>query len=353
LFFALTLLSSLFLTQCATVPKKSDALERAQTAYSKAQSNPDVNTYAPVILYEASEALQKAEQAKNAEEMDHFAYIAEMKSRIATLSAESRAAQNERERLSDERNRILMSIRERETEKARSEAELARIEAEKRARESEARALEIQRAKSEAEALARQAEKARKEAEALAQQAEKSRKEAEAKALELEQAKKEAEAKALELEQAKSEAEAALEKKRQLESEIAELKAMKTERGIVLTLGDILFESGKAALMPGAMATIDQLVEFLQKYPNRNIIIEGHTDSVGSENFNLGLSQKRADAVREPLISKGIAAERITTKGYGEQYPVASNATPAGRQQNRRVEIIILDEGVSAEKMLR
>ena len=101
------------------------------------------------------------------------------------------------------------------------------------------------------------------------------------------------------------------------------------------------------------MHSIDILADFLRKYPKRNVLIEGFTDSTGTETYNLGLSQQRADAVRDSLRARGIATERITTQGYGKQFPVASNKTPAGRQQNRRVEIIILDEGVSAEKMMR
>jgi outer membrane protein OmpA-like peptidoglycan-associated protein len=101
--------------------------------------------------------------------------------------------------------------------------------------------------------------------------------------------------------------------------------------------------------MPGAVNTIDKLVKFLEKYQNRNVLIEGHTDSVGSETYNLGLSHRRADAVRAALISKGISENRITAKGYGESRPVASNTTAAGRQQNRRVEIVILGEGISGE----
>jgi len=357
----------LLLTQCATVPEKNEALERARAAYSKAQKNSAVNTYSPVALYDASKSLELAEKAKSPEDIQHFSYLAEKQSQIAELLAEKKTFELEKEKLSAERTMMLMQVREREAEKARSEAEKARGEAVAAREIAEKRALEIQKAKEEAEALARQAEKARKEAEAKTLEIQKAKTQAEARALELEKAKKEAEARTLELEQARKESdmrameiakareetEAALAQRKQLESEIETLKAKKTERGLVLTLGDILFESGKAALMPGATMTIDQLVEFLKKYPNRNIIIEGHTDSIGSDTFNLGLSQERAKAVQAPLIAKGIAAERITTKGYGEKYPIASNANPAGRQQNRRVEIIILDEGVGPEKMIR
>jgi outer membrane protein OmpA-like peptidoglycan-associated protein len=118
-------------------------------------------------------------------------------------------------------------------------------------------------------------------------------------------------------------------------------------------LGDVLFEFDRAELLPGAYRTIDKLVAFLKKYPNRNVLIEGHTDSIGTADYNLDLSQRRADAVRIALVEGNIRMSRINTKGYGKSYPVASNTTEAGRQRNRRVEIIILDEEVRGETMLR
>jgi outer membrane protein OmpA-like peptidoglycan-associated protein len=139
----------------------------------------------------------------------------------------------------------------------------------------------------------------------------------------------------------------------QLMRELSDLKAEQTERGIVLTIGDVLFATGKFELSPQAMRSVDKLAEFLQKNPNRNVLIEGHTDSVGNDPFNLTLSQKRADSVKETLVSKGIAEERITPKGYGKKYPTASNDTAAGKQENRRVEVIILNEGVKPEAQFR
>jgi outer membrane protein OmpA-like peptidoglycan-associated protein len=131
---------------------------------------------------------------------------------------------------------------------------------------------------------------------------------------------------------------------KKLEQELAELKAKKTDRGFVLTLGDVLFATGKADLMSGAQRTIDQLAGFLNNYPNKKVSVEGHTDTVGSEDYNITLSQRRADSVRSAIMARGISADRISAKGLGELYPVASNDTPAGRQQNRRVEILILPD---------
>ncbi len=125
-----------------------------------------------------------------------------------------------------------------------------------------------------------------------------------------------------------------------LEQELAELKAKKTERGYVVTLSDILFATNRAELMPGAQRNIDQVVAFLNKHPEIRVMAEGHTDSVGSAEYNLILSKARADAVRSTIIARGISPERVTAVGRGEVSPVASNNTSAGRQQNRRVELV-------------
>ena len=119
-----------------------------------------------------------------------------------------------------------------------------------------------------------------------------------------------------------------------------ELNARQTERGMVVTLGDVLFETGKADLRSGARTNLDKLAQFLREYEDRTIRIEGHTDSTGSDAINRRLSQQRADSVRDYLVSSGINGSRITAVGRSKDYPVADNSTAAGRQQNRRVEII-------------
>ena len=140
---------------------------------------------------------------------------------------------------------------------------------------------------------------------------------------------------------ATSQAQAATSQVQQLQRELAALQAKQTDRGLVLTLGDVLFETGKADLRPGALRNLYPLVTFLQKYPERRVLIEGHTDSVGSEAYNLELSERRADAVRDFLLQNGVKAAQLTARGYGKASPVASNDTAEGRQQNRRVELII------------
>jgi len=139
-----------------------------------------------------------------------------------------------------------------------------------------------------------------------------------------------------------------------LEQELAELKARETERGVVMTLQeDVLFEYDKADLKPGAMRNLYPLVTFLRNHPTRTLLIEGHTDSTGSDSYNADLSRRRAEAVRYFLVQNGISPERIVAQGYGEAYPVTSNDNEAGRQQNRRVEIVISHEGQRVAERLR
>jgi len=149
----------------------------------------------------------------------------------------------------------------------------------------------------------------------------------------------------------KAKLEAELSKKKL--QELQELNAKQTNRGLVLTLGDVLFESGKSNLLSGAMRTIDKLVTFLLDNPKRMVLIEGHTADVGTPTFNLDLSLRRALAVQEALISKDIISQRLFIKGYGDAYPVASNSEASGRQRNRRVEIVILEEGVDPSSMAK
>ena len=126
-----------------------------------------------------------------------------------------------------------------------------------------------------------------------------------------------------------------------LQIEIDALKAKPTDRGLVLTLGDVLFDTGKADLNPGASRNLDQLVQFLTDHPERRVEIDGYTDSVGTDSFNLDLSQRRADTVKSVLVHRGIDSARIVSRGYGKEFGVASNADSGGRQLNRRVEIVI------------
>jgi outer membrane protein OmpA-like peptidoglycan-associated protein len=136
-------------------------------------------------------------------------------------------------------------------------------------------------------------------------------------------------------------------KSQELAAALAELQASKTDRGLVVTLGDVLFTTGRADLKSGSRQTLDKLTAFLNSYPKRNVQIDGFTDNVGGDDYNQSLSERRADSVRDALTHMGIANDRILTRGRGKSSPVGDNDTAAGRQQNRRVEVLILDEGAA------
>jgi len=127
----------------------------------------------------------------------------------------------------------------------------------------------------------------------------------------------------------------------ELQRQIDVLQAKPTDRGLVLTLGDVLFTTGRADLKPGATGNLDKLVAFLGKYPDRSVAIQGYTDSVGTEDFNQRLSERRADSVKSYLTGQGIGSTRLSALGKGRSDSVADNDSAAGRQQNRRVEVII------------
>lgn len=154
---------------------------------------------------------------------------------------------------------------------------------------------------------------------------------------------REAQRRAMQAQEAQQLAEQERQRAMSLEQELAELKAKPTPRGMVVTLGDVLFDTGKSTLKPGAYPTIQRVAEALKSEPDRRVTIEGHTDSVGSDEMNQVLSQRRAEAVQTALLERGVSTQQITALGKGEGFPIASNDDAGGRQQNRRVELIFAD----------
>jgi len=301
---------------CASEQKRAAQaqMERARTAYQRAQTDPTVQTYAPLRLIDAERALRAAEGTTDVDDRLHLGYIAEKKAEIATVTGATGKTDQGMQQLGKEVSDTLLQKRDRElkalragTQRSDPDADRVRRAAETRTREAEAQARD-------SEAKAREAEQARRQAAATEQ--------------------------ARAAEQAKTAA---------LANELANLKAQQTGRGLVLTVGDVLFAIGKAEVSSGGQRSIDKLADFLKAYPKRNVLIEGHTDNIGDQDFNIKLSQQRADTVRNELVSKGVAPQRIRTKGYGAKFPVVDNDTTGGRQQNRRVEVVILEEGASAE----
>jgi len=305
-------LSLIFLLAVGCGPSKmaKDQLEKARKTYSQAKADPNVGSLAPTYMADAEKTVRMAEEAGSSADMMHLGYLAEKKTRIAMAFAEGKMAERETQKLNAETSELIMRKqeldrqRELEKQKALTEAERARLAAQT---EAERAAMAM-----------RDAEQARLAALTEAERA------------------------------AMAKADAA-----QLMKELSDLQAKQTERGIVLTIGDVLFAFGKADLSPKADRNVDKLADFLKKYPNRNVLIEGHTDSIGSDEYNLNLSRKRAGAVSDKLVGIGVDPGRVTTVGYGEKYPAVANDSEANRALNRRVEVIILNEGVKAETQMR
>jgi len=136
-----------------------------------------------------------------------------------------------------------------------------------------------------------------------------------------------------------------------LETQLKALSAKQTDRGVVVTLEDVLFDSNRAELRSSGPRDMAKLVDFFERYPKRTALIEGFTDNQGSSSANLGLLLRRGGAVRHALIDQGVFAGRLDTRGYGDAYPVSTNSTEAGRQMNRRVEIVLSgDDGTVAAR---
>ena len=272
------------LAACSTTPERIPELERARAAVQQLEREPKVQQAASETLGKARAALIRAETALDEGEpmalVTHEAYVARRQAEIGMqLTSEADAVESLRE-AERRRNELRLEARTVEAEQAKMLAQRRAAEAERNAREA---------------ALSR------------------------------------------------SVAEAALDEADRLAGELKEMEAEQTERGVVLTLSDVLFDTGEADLRQGAMRAIDRLVEYMESNPKRELLIEGHTDSRGSEAYNRQLAADRAAAVAEALVQRGIARSRLRTVGLGEAYPVASNESSAGRQENRRVEIVVSD----------
>lgn len=159
----------------------------------------------------------------------------------------------------------------------------------------------------------------------------------------LESRTQEAEAAKAAAAQQAQQANAAREEAEAAQRQLADLQAKQTERGMVLTLGDVLFDTDRATLKPGASSIVDRVATFLKDNEGTKVIVEGHTDSRGSDEYNQQLSERRAESVADALAFRGIDRSRVEPVGRGKTLPVASNATAAGQQQNRRVELIFSD----------
>jgi outer membrane protein OmpA-like peptidoglycan-associated protein len=312
---------------CSSMPASDSPLAQARSAYTSAQSDPQVASLAAGELKQASDSLDKANTAQSKGEngavVDHLAYIAKQQVAIAQATAVQKAAELAVANAATERDKVRLEARTREADSAQRSAQAAQRQAEASQRQAEA-------SQRSAEASQRVSEAARRDAEASQRVAMAER-----------QAATDAQVSAQAARQQTLDAEG---RARALEAQLKEMEAKKTDRGMVITLGDVLFDTNQAQLKPGGMRNLQRLADFFKQYPQRNVMIEGFTDSTGGASRNQILSDDRAYAVRTALLGMGIGTDRISSKGYGESYPVAGNDTAAGRQLNRRVEIIVSDD---------
>lgn len=314
----------IFLAACASAPRKDLQVERLRADLAQLQEEEKVRLFAPLALAEAERAVRRLEQAeRDAEVREHFAYLATRRMDIAR--AEARRAESAEEVISLEQQKAGLLIRSNrlQTEEALREAEQARLL-------SLAQAEEAARARAAADQAQQQQVQATVEAQQAQEEAERALKLAETQSKVAELARQEA---ALASEQAAS-----------LQRRLERLQLRQTDRGVVVTLGDVTFATGRAELVPESRRNLVSVVALLQSEPQRRIRIEGHTDDRGEAALNLRLSEQRARAVRDALVEGGVDGDRITILGLGEDFPIADNSSESGRQQNRRVDVILLDD---------
>ncbi|MFA7415714.1 MAG: OmpA family protein [Rhizobium sp.] len=283
--FPALLLAAAVTAACSSMPRQNALLADARSDYAAAQNDPVVAQMAASELTEAGVALDKANAAATAhrddEEINKLAYIAKQKIATTQEIAKRKEAEKTVANASKERDRMRLESRTAEANRARVDANVAQNQA----------------------------------ANAQAQTADAERMTAEAEA-----------------------------RTRQLAAMLSDMAATKSERGMVITLSDVLFSVDQAQLKPAGMRTVEKLAAVMKQFPQRTVLIEGYTDSTGSSAHNIDLSNRRADAVRSAFDSMNVSRDRIAVHGYGEAYPVAENNTAENRQMNRRVEIILSED---------
>lgn len=275
----------LVVAACASTPEPHPRVEAARTSLQQAKAAPARAELAAVELERADEALSRAERALRSgadrREIDHLALVAQRQVDLAMAAGERKATEQSLERIGRERDAIQLEASRRQTDAAQARATTAQLQAADLANRNTALETEAAQARVRADALA---------------------------------------------------------------GRLQAMQAQQTERGLIVTFSDVLFDVGQARLRPGAQVRVEQLAAVLREYTDRNVLIEGFTDSTGSQATNQELSERRAMAVRNALIARGIAANRIVARGHAERYPVADNDSAAGRQQNRRVEAVLSDD---------
>jgi outer membrane protein OmpA-like peptidoglycan-associated protein len=286
LFKPVLLALAITLAACSSAPTTTSLLDQTRSDYMAAQNNPSVAQYAQVEFRQASAALDRANEAAarkdDAAQVDKLAYIAKQRIAVAQEVAKQKSAEQSVADSGRQRDQIRLEARTAEADQAKRSAEQSKADADAARMQAESQANATRDAQAKADALAAQ---------------------------------------------------------------LADLQAKQTERGIVITFGDVLFNTDQAVLTEGGQRTVRKLADVLTQNPDRSVMVEGFTDSTGSAAHNLELSQRRAESVRSALMGMGVEGTRVATRGYGEAYPIAGNDTAGNRQLNRRVEIVLSDAG--------
>jgi len=270
------------------MPAQNAALTQARARLDAAQSRPETVTMAPDELARARESLRRADQAlingDSTDRVNHLSYLAQQQVAIAEETAAGRNAQAVVTGAAAERDRMRLELRTREADTAQAQKAMA---------EQASATKTVQLAQSEANTQAERDRVARRDL-----------------------------------------------KVSELESQLHDMNARYTDRGVVITLGDLLFDTGASELRSTSQHRMDQLAGFMKRYPERHASIEGYTDNVGKAAANQSLSDRRANAVMAALIRLGVPGSQLSTQSFGEEHPVAPNNTQTGRQMNRRVEVV-------------
>ena len=290
------------LVACSTPPTSHPRLAAAQDDWRQLQAAvPPAATVAPAgpEWREAEVALGRATAAEaaaaDADELEHLATLAQQRVALARSALTRRVAEADVAQAQQTRDQLRLAARTAEADRAQRQTQTAQRETSQAQREAQAAQRDTQAALRSADRAQRQASQAEGRAERLAE-------------------------------------------------DWKALNARQTERGMVLTIGDVLFDSNHAELKPGPARSIDKLAVYLKAHPQHHALIEGFTDSQGSEAANQALSARRASAVMDWLVGQGVAADRLGARGYGEAFPLAGNDSAGGRQMNRRVEIVLSED---------
>lgn len=296
---SLAVLSLAMLSACAALPTPNTQLTQARADVRNAESDPRASNMAPAEMKQAQDALRDADAAWERQDkqdhINHLAYITRQRAAIAREAMNLRTAEQAAGSAGSTRSAIQLQARTQEAASAQRQAEQAQRDAQT-AQQGTGRAL----------AAATEAQRQN------------------------------------DMTQAQN---------RELQERLRELNARPSPQGMMLTLGDVLFDTDKSQLKPAGLQLVRQLATVLNDYPTHNARVEGFTDSTGTDAHNLALSGQRADAVRTSLLSEGVSPSRVTTRGLGESNPAASNDSADGRLLNRRVEIVLSDgRGLSAPR---